>query len=377
VTRFKGTEKNLRQVGEELGVQYVLEGSVRKAGNRVRIVAQLVDANTGFELWSDDFNADLKDIFGVQEQTALKIAEALDLRLSPQEQRAIERGYTDSPEAFDAFLRGRALVEFFSSAEKLSAARENFERALELDPNYPLALVGLSRVETQFHRNIDPDPKRLERAEELIQRALAEEPDFAEAHVAIGELHGNRFDYEHAVESFREALRIDPDHAHAWDLLSWALAYLQPPKAEEAEEAARKAIRLQPPLIGAYYHLGRALLLQGRHDEAIDAFQQARQLDHGFQSAIYGIGQVYLEQDKPDKALEEFKKLTSNLGSPVIQAAVASAHSAQGDHDSALRHLERALQAGYRDFAALQANRHLQVLRSDPRYAALIERYAE
>ncbi len=320
---------------------------------------------------------ELKDIFGVQERTALQIAEALDVQLSPQEQRAIEGGYTDNPEAYDAFLRGSALAEFFGSSEKQEAARANFERALELDPDYPLALVGLARVEVQIHRNIAPDPNRMQRAQELIDRALEQEPDLAEAHFALGMLLCSRYDYEQAVESHRRALQLDPDHARAWDNLSWALGYLQPPRAVEAEQAARRSIELQPSLVGAYYHLGRALLLQGRFDEAIEANEQALHLDPTFDAAKFGLGQVYLEQGKPEEALAEFAKLEANRGSAVVQVGIAAVHSASGDPDRALRHLETALESGYRDLAALENSRHLQLLRSDPRYAELLDRYRE
>jgi TolB-like protein len=127
VARFKGTDKDIREIGEELGVHYVLEGSVRKAGDRVRITAQLINASTGFHVWSDDFDGGLKDVFAVQEKTAFKIAEALDLALSPMEEAAVRRRYTENPGAYDAYLQGWALIESFNPGvdgpAKLDAAR--------------------------------------------------------------------------------------------------------------------------------------------------------------------------------------------------------------------------------------------------------------
>jgi len=147
-----------------------------------------------------------------------------------------------------------------------------------LDPNYALALAGLSLVEGYYYRDLDPAESRLQNAEQLARRAIAIDPQLAEAHVALGHVYGDRFDYARAVDEFRQATRLAPDNAHAWDELCWALGYMQPPDAVAAEKAGRESIRLQASLVGAYYHLGRALLLQGRYPEAIAAFGESKEL---------------------------------------------------------------------------------------------------
>jgi eukaryotic-like serine/threonine-protein kinase len=134
--RFKGAQKSPDEVGRELQVRYLLEGSVRRAGNQVRVSAQLIDASTGFQVWADDFTGALQDVFALQEQTALKIAAALNLKLSAEEERAVEHRYTQNPQAYDAYLRGRALVVYHDLPEKLAGARRAFEEALQEDPNY-------------------------------------------------------------------------------------------------------------------------------------------------------------------------------------------------------------------------------------------------
>ena len=188
--RFKGTDKDIREIGEELGVRYALEGSVRKAGNRVRITAQLVDTSTGFQLWADDFDGELKDVFGVQEETALMIAEALDLHLGPQEAESVRRRYTENTEAYDAYLRGWALVESFhgpvdNAEEKLIPARKHFEQALGFDASYPLALAGLSMFEALYFGLVESSPERLQRAEELARQALEIDPQLPESYIAL------------------------------------------------------------------------------------------------------------------------------------------------------------------------------------------------
>jgi non-specific serine/threonine protein kinase len=375
VLRFKNSQKDIKEIARELSVRYVLEGSVRRAGNRVRIAVQLVDSASGFQLWSDNFEGDLKDVFALQEQTALKIAEALNLRLTPNEQLAVQKRYTQNAEAFDAYLRGRAFVEFFDQPDKLQAASSHFEHALRLDPEYTLALAGLSQVEAQFYRNIDPAEARLRRAEEMARKALTLDPQLGEAHLAMGRVYAISYRYDAAVVEFRKATELEPNDANAWDLLSWALAYQQPPRAAEAEKAGREAIRLQPGHFGAYYHLGRALLLQNRTKEAAAAFQQAKALNPDFSSADLGIAQVYLAEGKYDQARQLFESSWRSRRSPTMLHFLSCAYAGLGDKDKALGALEEALKLGFRDFAALENNPTLAPLRTDPRFAALIARY--
>ncbi len=373
--RYKGTKKDIKEIGRELGVRYVMEGSVRKAGSRVRISAQLIDPLTGFHLWADDFDGELKDVFAVQEQTALKIAKALNLRLSPQEQQALRKRYTENPQAYDAYLRGRALIEYYDNPEKLQAAREHFEQALQADANYPLAIAGLSQLENHYYRTLDPSPQRLQRAEKLARRALVLDPQLAQGYVTLGMLYGNRFEYARGAEQFRQAIRLEPQNAFAWSLLAWALTYVQPPDTRAAEEAAREAIRLQPGLFSAYYQLGRALFLQRRYPEAIASFQHALELAPDFGSPHLGLAQVFLAQGDYDGALAELNKLNPQYRS-VHHALVQFSfiYAARGDNERALATLEKALAGGYRDFAYLESSPYLAPLRSDPRFQDLLRR---
>jgi len=372
VARFKGTQEDIKQIGRELGVRYLLEGSVRKEGNHVRTTAQLIDASTGFHLWAEDFDRDLSDVFSVQEETALKIDGALNLRLSPQERQAIQRRYTDNAQAYDAYLRGRALVEFWDSAEKLEAARRYFEQALESDPNYPLALVGLARVEGMYYRNLDANPARLQRAKELAQRALVLDVELSEAHVAIGAVYGYDYDYLRAAKEFREAIRLEPGNAYAWDMLAWALAYQQPPQGQAAEAAGRESVRLQPNLAGAHFHLGRALRVQGRYEEAIAAYNHALELDPSLLAVHYGLGEVYLDKGDYGRALAELRSGPPNT---LVEFQISAVLAAQGKKDEGLAMLAKALAGGYRDFAAIDASPYLTSLRSEPRFQQLMRKY--
>jgi TolB-like protein len=371
--RLKATLKSPEDMARELRVHYLLDGSVRKAGNQVKVNVRLFDASTGFQIWADDFVGDMKDVFTVQEQAAIKIADALNLHLSQREQQVIHRRYTQNPEAYEAYLKGHALLVYEDEPDKLAAAETHFAQALKLDPNYALALAGYSQVEGLIYRDIEPTPVHLERAEQLARRALSTDPQLPEAHVALGRFYGDEHDYLRAAREFREALRTQPESAHAWDLLSWALGYQQPPDALEAEKAAREAIRLEPSRFMADYHLERALFLQGRYDEAGAAFEAAKELSPTSWIPLLGLAQMYLAQGNSERAVGVLEKVSSKTS--VVSFWLACAYSAHGDRDKALATMKKAFDLGFRDFAEIDASPHLATLRSDPRFQQLIREH--
>jgi len=374
--RFKGRTADPAQIGRELQVRYLLEGSVRKSENQVRISVQLVDSFNGVQIWADNFTGDLKDVFGLQERTAIKIAEALNITLTPQEQQTLRHRYTENPAAYDAYLRGRALMGSFDIPVKLEEARKAFEESLHRDPNNARALAGLAWVEAQYYRNLNPDPLRLRRAEELAERARVIDPQLPDTHMALGMFVANKFDYRGGAREFEEATRLDANYAEAWDYLSWALAYEQPPDLQAAERASRESLRLGFSTMSAYYHLGRVLLLQKRYDEAIAVFDQAQSVSPESDTPKFGLSQVYLAKGDYDQALGVFMKQSEASRSSLPSLAVLSSiYAARNDKEKALATLQRALEAGYRDFAALDSSPYLERLRKDPRYQQLIQHH--
>jgi non-specific serine/threonine protein kinase len=370
VVALKATDKSAAEIGKALGVRYLLEGNVRKAANQVRINVQLIDSTTGFQVWADDFTGEMKDVFSLQEQTAMKIAESLNLKLSPQEQQAVQHRDTGNPQAYDAFLRGQALHQFPDQGDKLEAARRAFEDALKFDPNYPRALAGLAWVEGQIYRNIDARPVHLERAEQFAQRAQAIDPRLAETHLALGTVCADKYDYTGAAREFRTAVQLDPDNGFAWDNVSWVLTYEQPPEATEAEKAAREALRLQPTLYQAYYHLGRALIQQQRYAEAIATFEREKEIAPATSFPELGMGQAYLAQGEYDKAVAAFSKPAQ---ASINYFWLAAACAARGDQEKALTSLQKSFDLGFKDFAALDSSPYFAKLRNDPRYQKLLE----
>jgi eukaryotic-like serine/threonine-protein kinase len=373
IAALKEADKTASDVGRQLGVRYILEGSVRKSGNQVRINVQLIDSTTGFQTWADDFTGDMQNVFSLQEQVALKIAEALNLHLSPQEQQAVQRRYTQNPQAYEEFLMGRPMVANENSAQALDAAAKHFEAALKLDPNYAPALAGLSEIEGIYYRDYDSSPVRLQRSEQYAKQALAIDPELPEAHVALGRFLASNYQYADAAREFRLATQAEPDNALAWDQLSWALAYETPPQAAEAEKASRESIRLNPSLGMAQYHLGRALYLQNRFPEAMAAFDRCEELRGSLDDiANFGRAQALAAQQRYNEALA-----TELRGTPktAIQFYwLSSFYASSGDKAKALTTLQKSLDLGFRDFAAINANPAFSSLRDDPRFQQLLHR---
>jgi len=369
----KGADQNAAELGRQLGVRYLLEGTVRKSGDQVRINVHLIDSTTGFQVWADDFTGQMKDVFSLQEQTALKIAQALNLNLSPQETKAIQQRYTQNPQAYEAYLAGKGLLEV-ETPERFEAARTNFEQALKFDPNYAPALAGLSHVESLYYRDLATDPSRLQKAEEYARRAIAVDPNLPEAHVALGQTYGLKYDYSAAVAELREAIRLEPDNSLAWDLLSWALAYEQPPEALESEKAAREALRLEPNSAASQYHLGRALIFQGRYDEAAAAFRRAKEIGSNTYESL-GMSQLELAQGNYDQAISYLMNSGAASHTAMDQYWISSAYAGKGDKEKALAALQNSFKLGFGDFGALDASPYFKSLRDDPRYRQLVQQY--
>ncbi len=377
VTAFKSADKSAAEIGRQLGVRYLLEGSVRKAGNQVRINVQLIDSTTGFQTWADDFTGELQNVFSLQEQAALKIAEALNLHLSPQEQQAVQRRYTESPEAYQEFLMGRSLIEHEDQPQTLEAARKHFEKALKLDSNYAPALAGLSHVEGYYFRDLDSNPVHLQRAEQFAEQALAIDPQLPEAHIALGRtLAGGRYRFVDGAREFRLATQAEPDNAMAWNMLSWALAYETPPEPVEAEKAAQEAIRLNPAQPGAQYHLGRALYLQKRFPEAMAAFDRCEELSGNRDLANYGRAQALAAQGRYSEAITMMLK----RGAPKTSNDfywLGSFYAGNGDKGKALTALQKSLDLGFRDLPAINANPGFAALHDDSRFQQLLRLYSK
>ena len=239
---YKGKVLQLQQVASELGVKYLLEGSVRKSGNRVRVTGQLIDGISGGHLWADRYDRDLDDIFAIQDEITNSIVGQLKVRLVPGEKQDIERNPTGNVEAYNSYLKGRQLFHAFTRSYLL-LAKEMFAKAVELDPNYARAYAGMASATSRLWGmyNVPTD------AEELLavtDKALALDPKLAEAHAARGEALSNSGRREEAAAAWEKALELDPNSFDA--NLSYARFCVTEGDFEKAIELYTRATEVQP-----------------------------------------------------------------------------------------------------------------------------------
>jgi len=272
---YKGQPVKIQQVSEELGVRYVLEGSVQKSGDRVRINAQLIDAIEGNHLWSETYDRELKDIFAVQDDITQKILTALQVELTHGEQARLWARGTENLQAYLKYLQ--SLEKWLQmNIESNALARQLAEEAVALDPQYAMAYLRLAatHILDVFLGSSKSPEDSMKQAIALNKKALALDDSLPDAHSQLGILYAMTRQHDQAVAEAERGVELDPNSAGAHDLLGMTLSFAGRP--EEAIPMYKKAIRLEPLAPGKYYyHLGAAYLRTGQCDEAISACEEA------------------------------------------------------------------------------------------------------
>ncbi len=374
---FKGKNEDINEIGRKLRVSTVLEGSVRKMGNRLRITAQLVNVADGYHLWSERYDREMEDVFAIQDDISQAIVKALRVILSEGEKKAIESARTDNLQAYDFYLRGRQFFEF--RRKSLEYARQMFKRSIELDPNYALAHAGIADCCSLLYMMFDARESNLKQAESASNTALQLAPDLAEAHVARG------------------------------------IAFSLSKNYGDAEREFEKATRLDPKLFEAQYFWGRACLAQGRGAEAVKLFQVASSLRPDDYTAVVFLAQAHnsldqiAERDAANRRglmlIEERLELNPddarawNLGAtilgmlnqteraiefmrtsvaidpddPQLLYNVACTYAVLGRTEEALTSLEHALDNGYGHKDWLLHDPDFNSIRDTPRFKAIVE----
>ncbi len=338
--QFKGPGHDVRKIGRDLGVETVLEGSVRKAGSRLRITAQLISVADGCHLWSEKFDRDMEDVFAIQDEISLAIVDQLRVELLGDEKAELVKRPKASPEAYNLYLRGRW---FWSKRthEDLTKAIEYFERAIELAPDYALAYAGIADCYAAFMEySTSPPEGAAAMAKRAALKALEIDDTLAEAHASLGYIKMvHDWDWAGAEAEFRRAIELNPryvpaHHRYAHYLVSTA-GYA------EALEEARRAQEIEPHSLAISRSMGYLLCVAGEYDSAIEALERTLEMDPGAIFTHLMLGVAYLQKSMYEDALAAFREEERVLGgwSPLTTAWIGVTHARSGNVDEAERAL--------------------------------------
>jgi TolB-like protein/DNA-binding winged helix-turn-helix (wHTH) protein/Tfp pilus assembly protein PilF len=338
--RFKHASISLQQVGQDLGVQYVLEGSVQRSGDRVRITAQLIQVSDQTHIWAQTYDRNLRDVFAIQTEVARAIADEISLKLPPEQRRPRGPSAVD-PEAFAFYLNGR----YFShrGSDGIPRAVENFQRAIAKDPDYALAYSGLADAYTvQVLWGWESPQRVLERAKAAAQKALALNSSLAEAHASLANVKLYSWDFRGAEQEFRQALELNPSYANAHHWLSHCLVALG--RMDESLAETNRALIFDPLDLSIQTHLGWHHYFAREYDQAIAPIHKALEGDASPRSRVGPhaiLGAVYEQKGMYDEAIANFRDAVGQSGGiPVYIAQLAHAQAASGNRAEALRLLE-------------------------------------
>ncbi len=402
---FKGQNVPVDEIGKRLRVAHVLEGSVRRSGDRLRITSQLVDAANGYHIWSETYDREMADVFAIQEEIARSIAAALEVELADAARASLARRRTTSLEAHDLYLLG---LHHWNrrSPQDLTRAIELFEQAIEEDPGYALVYAGLAMAYAVLPSYTPVSvAEAAEKGRAAAQRALELDPSLAEAHAALGDIafHFDR-DWAGADAEHRRAIELNPAYAtvHYW---RWEVLIAMG-RFDEAEAEILRAVELDPLSPRIRTSSGTHWFYRRRYDQALQSYRRAIELEPVFAHAFYNSGRVYALLRRFEEAAVSYRRWAEISGEDpdLLELAVrgvadpaqrsraldavarfeapaslnlyrsAELYTLLGDHPRALDALERAYEQRQPDIPFVAVNPIFEPLHGEPRFRALVER---
>jgi TolB-like protein/Tfp pilus assembly protein PilF len=408
VMRYKNSKKPIGEISKELNVSAILEGSVRKAGNKIRIAVQLADPETEEQLWSEKYDRDLEDIFAVQSEIAQKVADELEVQIRKSERLNLGKKATVSKEAYTLYIEGRHFLNT-RTEEGLRKAIERFEKALEKDPQYALAYTGVADSYAvlallEFLPPKDAFPK----ARTAAEKALEIDNRLAEAHTSLGVVRFQYdWDWEGAEKEFKRAIELNPSYAPSHQFYADFLK--SQGRFDEALSEMSYASALDPLSLSINTGIGHVLYLSRQYDRAIEQYRNTIKLDPNFVQARLWFGRPYLQKRMYKESLMELAHAVTLSGESTISLAmlghangaagkkeeaekilgklterskhqyvpsywIAMIHVGLGDEEESLAWLERAFQERSSWLVWARVEPRFDSLRADPRFEGLLGR---
>ena len=375
---FRNKEVNTRHVGETLRVNYILEGSVRKSANKMRITAQLIAVDTGFHVWADRFDRLVEDIFDVQTEVSQKIAAALKISLTESERQSIAKRPTEDLRAYDFYMRGKEIM-YRRGKRNNEAAIRMFQDAVSLDPNFGSAYAALAEAFSYMYIWYDGDKKWLGKTIEASQKALAYDPNSAEAQFGIGTVYYHQKRFQEAKEVWKKVIQNNPDFydAHRWLGIAADISG----EYDSALRYYEQCVNLKPYSEEPWMHIYMTFLRKGDHDSSLEAKKKLlevgeRKLKINPEDAIAlsRMAGPYADFGDREKALAALKKvLEIDPNDGLAQYNCACTYAVMGDKKQALICLRNAVASGYRNVCEwVKSDPDLVSLHNDPEYESLV-----
>jgi len=408
VLAFKGKDVDPREVGAKLGVGAVVEGSLQKSGDRMRVQVRLVSAEDGHVLWSSDtYDRAPGDIFAIQDDIARGVTSGLRLKPARDEERALARRYTDSTEAYYAYLKGRYYWNNKKTKEGLQKSLEYFQQAIKIDPQYALAYAGLAEWHiTAFWFLGLPSDYAIAEAKKAAARALQIDDTLAEAHIAMATAYGNDWDLLNASRESERAIELEP---HSWEAHhGYAYTLIALGRADQAIAEIQRALELDPLNLSINIDVGEILTGAGKYEAAIEVFKKALEMEPERKNVHWDLAIVYDAAGRESDAFAEYLRCASLSGDSeqVLSALkeayaraglkgfwqkklqlakqtanplpdsefIARIYARLGMKDQAFEWLEKAFQKRSPYLVTLKGDPMLAGLHSDPRFAELLRR---
>lgn len=330
---FKDKDVDIATIGEHLGVDHVLEGSVRHDDGMVRVTAQLIDVNNGYHLWSETYDRELQNVLPLQDEIASKIVDTLQVLLSTNSRNALSRSQTLDPATYDYYLQGKAFLRMPPDAASLESALTMFEKSVESDPGFADAFAGLCDSLLGLY-NIDLDMAKFRQAEAACQHALVLDRRAAPVYIALGNLYLSSGQYDQAITEFNTAISLSNSPADAY--LGLANTYVQNNEPELAQQAYQSAIDLQPNYWKAYMSMGNYLFAAGQVAEAIPYYRRITELMPQSEMALNNLGVALFYFGDFEQASQAWQESLDLAPSSTAYSNVATTRYFSGRFDEAV-----------------------------------------
>ncbi|MGA8264845.1 MAG: protein kinase [Ignavibacteriaceae bacterium] len=375
---YKSSKKDIKSIGRELGARYIMEGSVRKFHDDLRITAQLIDVELDEQLWAETFKGKLADVFDIQEKVSKQIVDALMVKLTPTEKVVLSKRSTLNPEAFDCNLRARDFLYRYNK-NHLNFSIQLFQKAIELDPRYSEAYAGLGQAYATYYQLFERNSSLLDKAIEFSLKAIMYDPTLPEAYAALGYAYYNKEEFEEGIEAAQKAIELDTNNFLGY----WILGriYVAIDKAKDAIEPLNKVIEINPDFYTVY---GDLQIAYGQLDEKekyneilkegllVYAKYLSKHPDDARGHMYYAVDLVQVGEKEKAKS-EAAKALELSPGDPLMFYNAACFYSQMNEKKLGLESLKKAIDSGFGEFEWLRRDSDLDNLRSEPEFAELIK----